>query len=311
MFKGDRNFTVGLFVSVAIAVLVLFVIWLTGRSGSEEMTRYTLMFHRDVSGLAVGGPVKYMGMTIGSVIHMDLETSRGVRVQVDVEILETTPVDSGTYASLALQGITGVAVVNLASVPGAHSPLPEPPRGRYPEIPVRDVGFAALISSAPEIMSKLDQVLTRAGELLGDDNRATVGVALRNVEALTATLAGSGDALAALPQDLSATLAQIQSTVEQLREVIGQLQPDLGAAVANANRSSENLAALTGRLDELLRRHESDMSRFLEDGLGEAPALLRETRRAIRELEKLMAELRSDPSQLIHRPPTDALEIDP
>lgn len=311
MFKGDRNFAVGLFVSVAIAVFVLFVIWLTGRSGVEEMTRYTLMFDRDVSGLAVGGPVKYMGMNIGSVVHMDLDTAQGVRVQVDIEILETTPVDSGTYASLALQGITGVAVVNLASEPGAHSPLPEPPRGQYPRIPVRDVGFAALISSAPAIMSKLDQLLTRAGEVLNDENRAVVGNALRNVETLSVSLAGSGDRLAALPQELSATLAEIQATVERLQGVIAQLQPDLSAAAANVNRSSANLAALTGRFDELLRRHEDDMSRFLEDGLGEAPALLQETRQALRELEKLMSELQDDPSQLIHRPPNDALEIDP
>lgn len=311
MFKGDRNFTVGLFVSVAIAAFVLFVIWLTGRSGAEELTRYTLMFHRDVSGLTVGGPVKYMGMNVGSVIHMTLNSSKGMRVQVDIQILESTPVDSGTYASLALQGITGVAVVNLASEPGAHPPLPETPRGQYPEIPVRDVGFAAVLSSAPEIMVKLDLLLTRAGAMLGDENRAAVGSALQNVEALSAALAGSGDTLAALPQELSDTLADIQATVGRLQEVIGQLQPDLGAALANVNRSSENLAALTGRLDDLLGRHEDDLSRFLEDGLGEAPALLRETRRALRELEKLMAELRQDPSQLIHRPSTDALEIEP
>jgi phospholipid/cholesterol/gamma-HCH transport system substrate-binding protein len=311
MFKGDRNFAVGLFVSVAIAVFVLFVIWLTGRSGQEEMTRYTLMFDRDVSGLANGGPVKYMGMNIGSVIHMDLETSQGVRVQVDIEILATTPVDSGTYASLALQGITGVAVVNLASAPGAHPPLPEPERGEYPRIPVREVGFAALLSSAPAIMSKLDQLLTRAGEMLGDDNRAAVGNALHNVETLSAALAGSSDRLAALPQELSATLADIQATVDRLQGMIAQLQPDLSATAANVNRSSENLAALTGRFDELLRRHEDDMSRFLAEGLGEAPALLQETRQALRELEKLMAELQDDPSQLIHRPPSEALEIDP
>lgn len=311
MFKGDRNFTVGLFVSVAIAAFVLFVLWLTGRSGAEEMTRYTLMFHRDVSGLAVGGPVKYMGMNIGSAIHMDLETSQGVRVQVDIEILATTPVDSGTYASLALQGITGVAVVNLASEPGSHPPLPDPPRGRYPEIPVRDIGFAALMASAPEIMSKLDHLLTQANELMGGENRAAISSALQNVEALSAALAGSSDTLAALPEELSDTLGEIQSTVNRLQEVVGQLQPDLGAAVANVNRSSENLAALTARLDDLLERHESDVSRFLEDGLGEAPALMREMRLSLRELEKLMAELRNDPSQLIHRPATDALEIQP
>ena len=311
MFKGDRNFTVGLFVSIAIAAFVLFVIWLTGRTGAEAMTRYTLLFDRDVSGLAIGGPVKFMGMNIGSVIDMDLETSHGVRVQVDIEILESTPVNQGTYASLALQGITGVAVVNLASEPGSHEPLSDPPRGEYPRIPVREVGFAALLSSAPEIMNKLDLVLTRAGEMLNEDHRTSIGNALDNIESLTDTLAGSRDDLAALPGEVSRTLAQVQATVDQLRSVIGEVQPDLSQAIANINRSSENLTSLTARLDALLEEHADDLGYFVDAGLGEAPALLRETREALRDLEKLLADLRDDPSQLIHRPPSDALEIDP
>lgn len=317
MFKGDRNFSVGLFVSVAIVVLLAFVLWLTGRGGNEEMSRYTLLFHRDVSGLAVGGPVKYMGMNVGSVIHMDLDSTdgkdenRGIRIRVDIEILTSTPVDQGTYASIALQGITGVAVVNLASEPGDFEPLPEPRRGRYPVIPVRDVGFAALLSSAPEIMAKLDRLLTYAGDLLGEDNQATIGNSLRNVEQLTQSLAQNRDALAALPDEVSRTLAEIRATVGTLHETIGQAQPDLSQALANVNQSSQNLSSLTGRLDALLEQHEADMSRFMEEGLAEAPALMGDTRAALRELDKLLAELKDDPSQLVHRPPAGTLEMDP
>jgi len=311
MFKGDRNFAVGLFVSIAIAVFVAFVIWLTGRSGVEEMTRYTLLFDRDVSGLAVGGPVKYMGMTIGSVIHMDLDNQQGIRVRVDIEILENTPVDKGTYASLALQGITGVAVVNLASEPGEYPPLDRPPRGEYPRIRVREVGFAAILSSAPEIMTKLDIALSRAGELLGEGNQERIANSLRNLEDVTASLAGSRETIAGLPRDLSTTLGEIQATVGQLQEVISELRPDLSTTLTNLERSSANLESLTDRFDQMMVRHEDDLGRFLEEGLGEAPDLMRETRQTLRDLEKLAADLRDDPSQLIHRPPADALEIDP
>jgi phospholipid/cholesterol/gamma-HCH transport system substrate-binding protein len=311
MFKGDRNFTVGVFVSVAIAVFVGFVIWLTGRSGAEEMSRYTLMFHRDVTGLAVGGPVKYMGMNIGSVVRMSLDKAHGVRVRVDIEVLADTPVDQGTYASLALQGITGVAVVNLASEPGTHDPLPGPPRGQYPEIPVRDVGFAALMASAPELMNKLDGLLTQAGELLGEDNRALVGRTLGNVESLTAALADERGTLAALPGSLERTLADIQATVTDLKTMLGRAQPGLDATVANLGESSANLARLTGRFDRLLAEHEQDMDRFMAEGLGEMPRMMRSAGEALRDLEKLVAELRQDPSQLIHRPAAEAVEIDP
>jgi len=311
MFKGDKNFAVGLFVSVAIASFVLFVIWLTGRSGVEEMKRYSLLFPRDVSGLSVGGPVKFMGMNIGSVVQMNLEQNEDIQVRVDIEIILTTPVNSGTYASLALQGITGVAVVNLASDPGEHSPLPTLPGREYPLIPVRDVGFAAIMSSMPEIMNKLDRLLGQAGEMLGEENRAAVSGALDNVESLTSSLAENRASIAAIPDQLRGTLNDVQSTVRQLQDVIAQLQPNLDSTMTNVRLSSENLASLTGRVDKLLRDHQNDLDQFIAQGLGEAPALMQETRRALRDLEKLMAELKDDPSQLIHRPPVDELEIDP
>lgn len=311
MFKGDRNFAVGLFVSIAIAAFVAFVIWLTGRGGDEDTTRYSLMFTRDVSGLAVGGPVKYMGMNVGSVIHMSLDAGDGVRVRVDIEVLASTPVNQGTYASLALQGITGVAVVNLASEPGEHPPLASPPRGDYPEIPVRDVGFVAVLSSAPEIMNKLDSLLSQAGELLGEENRGKVSATLQNVQDLTGSLADSRDSLAQLPQELEQTLNGIQSAVGQLQGLVGSVQPDLESTMDNLAQSSANLASITGRFDELMRAHEGDMDQFMAEGLGEAPELLRESREALRDLQKLLAELKDDPSQFIHRPPTDALEMDP
>jgi phospholipid/cholesterol/gamma-HCH transport system substrate-binding protein len=311
MFKGDRNFSVGLFVSIAIAAFVVFVIWLTGRSGTEELSRYSLLFSRDVSGLAVGGPVKYMGMNIGSVVQMDLERNESIEVRVDIEILESTPVDSGTWASLALQGITGVAVVNLASEPGAHPPLEILPGREYPLIPVRVVGFSAIMSSMPEVISKLDHLLTQAGEILGETNRATISSALEDVEALTSALADNREAVAAIPNDLRNTMAEIQSTVTQLQEVISELRPDLGTTMTNIRQSSENLSSLTGRLDTLLNEHKNDLDEFLAEGLGEAPALMLEARSALRDLEKLMAELKDDPSQLIHRPAVDEVEIDP
>lgn len=311
MFKGDRNFTVGLFVSIAIAAFVVFVIWLTGRSGNEELARYSLLFSRDVSGLAVGGPVKYMGMNIGSVVQMNLEKNESIEVRVDIEILETTPVDSGTWASLALQGITGVAVVNLASEPGSHPPLEVLPGRDHPLIPVRIVGFSALMSSMPEIMNKLDHLLTQAGEILGENNRATISDALEDVQSLTSTLADNREAIAAIPGDLRNTLADIQATVSQLQSVISEIGPDLGASMDNIRQSSENLASLTGQIDSLLSEHKSDMDEFMTQGLGEAPALMSEARSALRELEKLMAELKDDPSQLVHRPHVDEVEIDP
>jgi len=311
MFKGDRNFAVGLFVSIAIAAFIFFVIWLTGRTGNEEMKRYSLLFSKDISGLSVGGPVKYMGMNIGTVIEMELESNHGIRIRVDIEILESTPVDHGTFASLALQGITGVAVVNLASDPGDHAPLDKQEGYEYPVIPVRIVGFSALMASAPEIMGKLDNLLTQAGKILGEENQSSIAGLLHNIDDITLSLAEERETIAKIPGNLNQTLTEIQATVVQMQNLLGELQPGLNSTIENASRSAENLASLTARMDALLQKHENDMSQFLEEGLGSIPDLMGEAQDALRDLEKLVKELQDDPSQLIYRQADNSVEIDP
>jgi phospholipid/cholesterol/gamma-HCH transport system substrate-binding protein len=311
MFKGNNNFVVGLFVSISIAIFVGFVLWLTGRSGVEDMNQYSLMFHRDVTGLSVGGPVNYMGVNIGSVTGMQLVRNKDMNVRVDIEVYETTPVDSGTFASLAFQGITGVAIINLGSDPGHHDELAATPGHEFPVIPVRDVGFAALLSTAPQIMTKMNDLLTHADELLNEQNRAAIADTLLSLESIVSALAENRESIARLPSELEHTLAGIQATFDRLQGVIKGIEPDLASTMDNITTATENLASLTARLDNFMVENEAGLQRFVEEGLGEAPDLLRNAQQTLRQLEKLVKELQDRPSQLIHRVPDDTLEIDP
>ncbi len=311
MFKGNNNFIVGLFVSLSIATFIAFVLWLTGRSSAEDMHRYSILFQRNVAGLSIGGPVSYMGVNIGSVIEMKLVRKQDMNVRVDIEVFASTPVDSGTFASLAFQGITGVAIINLSSDPGKHDELVLQPGNEFPVIPVRDVGFAALLSSAPRIMVKLDELLTHANELFSENNSAAIDSTLKNLESLVSSLAESRETIANLPSELERTLAGIQATVDRLQGILKGVEPGLSSAIDNINLSSENLASLTARLDTWMAQNEAELQRFVKQGLDEVPELVSNARQAVRQLEKLVQELQDDPSQLIYRPRENALEIEP
>ena len=311
MFKGNNNLTVGLFVSLSIVVFLGFVLWLTGRSGVEDMNQYSLMFHRDVTGLSIGGPVNYMGVNIGSVTSMQLVRNKDMNVRVDIEVYENTPVDSGTFASLAFQGITGVAIINLGSDPGQHDELALTPGREFPVIPVRDVGFAALLSTAPKIMSQMDELLTHANELFNEENRTAIADTLGNLESMVSALAENRETIAGLPSELEKTLDGMQATVDRLQDVIKGIEPGLAATMDNITVTTENLAKLTARLDNWMAENEAGLQRFVEEGLGEAPELLSSAQQMLRQLEKLVQELQGSPSQLIHRVPDDTLEIDP
>ena len=113
---NGRNsyFIVGIFVSVGIITLIVMSLIFAGGRSTESSTHYIVFFERDISGLTLGAPVRYLGVAVGQVDAMRLITGDGTKVRVDLEVLQSTPVTTATYASLAFQGVTGVAFSGMA-----------------------------------------------------------------------------------------------------------------------------------------------------------------------------------------------------
>jgi phospholipid/cholesterol/gamma-HCH transport system substrate-binding protein len=63
--------------------------------------------------LAVGDPVKFRGIDVGTVKSMSIDPDNSRLVLVDVTLRKETPVKTDTRASLALKGITGVVFIEL------------------------------------------------------------------------------------------------------------------------------------------------------------------------------------------------------
>lgn len=304
-------FIIGLFVSVAILAFAGMGLWLAGGAGGEAAARYTILFDEDVSGLTDGGPVRYLGVNVGQIVSMQLLANDGIRVQVDIEVKGATPVNTGTYASLAYQGITGVALINLASETGDHKPLTLSAGFEYPLIPLKNTGLYAVFADAPEISKSLSRTLNHINELLNQENRDALSGSLKNMESLTSALAARQNDIAALPVKLNKVLAEMQSTLKQLRTLLTELQPGLPPIIDNIHNTSENLARLTARMDGWLDNSEQDLELFAREGLGQVPAMISDTRNAVRELEKLLRELRDNPSSLLYKPQSEPMLIDP
>ncbi|NIP17115.1 MAG: MCE family protein [Xanthomonadales bacterium] len=307
---GSKNFIVGLFVATALAIFLGASIWLAGQQGGRATVTYSMFFEKDVSGLMLGGPVYYLGVEVGNVTRMEIILGDPMSVRVDIEVLENTPVDTGTSASLAFQGITGVAVINLVGDPGMNLPLKTPPGHEYPVIEVRDTGLAAVLSDAPAIVEKLNNLLDQANALIGEGNRSRVARTLQNIDSLSGSLAAREESFAELPDSLNRTLADIRDSLQSVQEAIGDMRPGLASTVANLEQLSTSLGSLAARLDRWTAENSADMQDFMSGGLGQVPELVGEAREALREIEKLLRELREDPSSLIYQPDEDPVVVD-
>ncbi|MDJ0927968.1 MAG: MlaD family protein, partial [Gammaproteobacteria bacterium] len=118
MDENTNFLAVGSFILLGAIALLAVGVWVGGAGQTESTSRYTILFVRDVNGLSEGSPVRYLGVDVGQVDAISLSPSNPMAVEVEIDIAQSTPVNSSTYASLAYQGITGVAFINLGSEPG-------------------------------------------------------------------------------------------------------------------------------------------------------------------------------------------------
>jgi len=306
----NKNFAVGLFVATALAAFVAGTLWLTGKHNSEPTIEYSMYFDKDVGGLMLGGPVFYLGVAVGTVTAMDIIPGNPMRVRVDARILKSAPINSGTYASLAFQGITGVAVIKLNADPGKHEYLQKDSNDERFVIKVRDTGFSALLAKAPDIVDKLDSVLVQINHLLGQENREFVGAMLGDIATVTNALASQEEAIGEIPALLETTIEELNQSLAKIRSMAGELEPGLAASIDNLGQATGDLARITQRLDQWATVNDSEMNAFMEDGLGQVPALVTDARAALREIEKLMNELRENPSSLMYQPNEESVEVE-
>ena len=129
----DANYVaVGAFVLLVIAMAVTFVFWYTDQHDRQTYQRYEIYFEGSVSGLTAGSPVRYLGVDVGKVVRIMIDSQHPKRVQVIADIASSAPIDERTSASLSLQGITGLLFIDLEQDPKAASTGVLKQGDRYP-----------------------------------------------------------------------------------------------------------------------------------------------------------------------------------
>jgi len=94
----------------------------------------------------------------------------------------------------------------------------------------------------------------------------------------------------------------LQDTLEIAADLTAEAKPELLAALQNLRQSTDSLANASAQVEHWVVENDAAVDSFLAGGVGEAAALVSDTRAAMRELEKLGTELRRNPSRIVHKP---------
>jgi phospholipid/cholesterol/gamma-HCH transport system substrate-binding protein len=91
METDKHYFFEGLFIIVFSVAAAIFAVWL-GSTGRHDDVVYRIHFPDSVSGLAVGDPVKFRGIDVGTVKSMIIDPDNSLLVLVEVRLRMETPV---------------------------------------------------------------------------------------------------------------------------------------------------------------------------------------------------------------------------
>jgi len=281
METRSNHVLVGGIVLALLAALLLFTVWLSSLSGQDDK-RYDIFFPQAVDGLAKGSAVAFQGVPVGQVELIALMPDRPEVIRVRIAVQAETPVLQGTTATIQGVGFTGVSQIQLDGSVRGRAPITKPGPFGVPVIPPRPGGFAALLSSAPELLDKVTTLTDRLGQMLSDRNQASIGGILDNVEGISKSLSDRSPEIAAA---LAETRLAVREAGLAARQ-IGELANSTDQLVSRDGR------AIVGDLRKTVAAAQSSMA-SLDAAIADArPGLQAFSKQTVPEVGLLVSDLR-------------------
>jgi len=291
---ATNHWKLGLFVLLAIGATLGALFWLGARRFRRESFPAISYFDESVQGLDIGSPVKFRGVTVGTVSDITIAPDhRHVQVTSDMYVdalvrlgLRTAAPKSGEEfiapnlrVQLASAGITGVRFIQTDFFDPERYPPPRLPfETPWNYVPSAPSTLKSVEEAAIEIINRLPVLEDRAKDTLAD-LRKTLG----SFDALATGLGAEDGSFYQAVHELRAAAMRVGRALDEAK---------LGATTASFRDTSASVGhAATG----------------LGDAQDELQASLVALREALESVRTLADSLERDPSVLLRGPHGDGV----
>jgi phospholipid/cholesterol/gamma-HCH transport system substrate-binding protein len=143
----SSTFLIGIFVFVGVFAIIGILIWLGATQFLQQKTFYTTYFVGSVEGLDKGSPVKYLGVSVGSVSSISVAPD-GRLIEVVMQITKKISLNDSLRVKSELSGLTGAKFLQLHFPTDPRIAAMNPPISFKPPYPI--------IKSAPSGIDEIE-----------------------------------------------------------------------------------------------------------------------------------------------------------
>lgn len=299
--ESKVNFTVvGLFVLLLGTLFIGAILWLSSnQSYRTTYDTYRVYMDESVSGLNLDAPVRYRGVQVGGVRGIALAPHNPEQVQLTLDIKRGTPVKEDTIAILRVQGLTGIAHIELSGHSPAAPPLKAAKGEKYPVIQTSPSLMLRLDTAVTTLLGNLNRSSEHINTLLGEDNRHSMRQTLANLEQISGLLARQSGTL-------DNGLNQAARTMENTQRLTTLANAELPKLLQRIHRSAEAFDRMAADAARAGTATAQTAESVRTETLPEARQTLAELRELTTSLRRFSETLERNPGLLLQGRPTVA-----
>jgi paraquat-inducible protein B len=280
MSQKPNPTSIGLFIVIGVALGVTGLLLFSSSKLFTKTREAIVYFNESLNGLREGAPVKYRGVTIGSVkrvmvfynqatndnalpviIEMEqklIQERVGEPVEVFTDHSLEQRIKNGLRASLQAESlVTGVLYIEMRPNPNAPPPVYHQLKKIYSEIPSEPTKIQALMDNLASldikaISTNINALIVKLDAVAGNMRMGEITTEITNTLSSIRGLVAS--------PDITNSLASVRTTLDQYRalgeKLTGRVDPlaeSITNSLAEANRTLAQLRGTADNLRSMLR----------------------------------------------------------
>lgn len=292
---------------IAAAVLVAaFVLWLGQSEFRRDYKAYDIVFEGPVS-LEEGAAVRYIGIKVGEVATVRIDRADPSKVRARIRVSRETPVREDSSASIQLAGITGTTFIQISA--GNGRPLEARAGEPVPVIKSERTLVDQIVAGGAQALGRANLTFDNINKILTDENIASVGATLKNIEMATDKLAredGLLDRASAAVDDVSRAAVAFEKASTEFEEFgqsadesLASAAEDLKLVVADIRAVAQSASGTLDRSAEAVEAATAIIEGPATETFQNAGLASKELRIMLNRFDRFLRELETNPQSLL------------